>query len=110
MTIQDEINAQTIKTVKQAQDFAIGTITAVADRVTPLLPKVDHFRSREPAEARRGRREGVRLQRACCWPAPRTSPSRPPRRSAPQAQARRQAGTPKACSQGRRREPGRLHD
>lgn len=41
MTIQDEINAQTIKTVKQAQDFAIGTINKVADRVTPLLPKVD---------------------------------------------------------------------
>ena len=41
MTIQDEINAQTIKTVKQAQDFAIDTINAVADRVTPLLPKVD---------------------------------------------------------------------
>ena len=41
MTIQDEINARTIKTVKQAQDFAIDTITAVADRVTPLLPKVD---------------------------------------------------------------------
>lgn len=41
MSIQDEITAQTIKTVKQAQDFAIGTINAVADRVTPLLPKVD---------------------------------------------------------------------
>jgi hypothetical protein len=41
MTIQDEINARTIKTVKQAQNFAIETITAVADRVTPLLPKVE---------------------------------------------------------------------
>ena len=40
MTIQDEINARTIKTVKQAQDFAIGTIQTVSDRVTPLLPKV----------------------------------------------------------------------
>ena len=41
MTIQDEITAQTIKTVKQAQDFTISTINTVADRVTPLFPKVD---------------------------------------------------------------------
>src|SRR5260221_9342604 len=41
MTIQDEINARTIQTVKQAQDFTISTINAVADRVQPLLPKVD---------------------------------------------------------------------
>lgn len=43
MTIQDEINARTVTTVKQAQDFAIGTINAVAERVTPLLPKVDNI-------------------------------------------------------------------
>ncbi len=41
MTIQDEITTRTIKSVKQAQDFAIDTINAVADRVTPLLPKLD---------------------------------------------------------------------
>lgn len=41
MTIQDEITAQTLKTVKQAQDFTISTINTVADRVTPLLPKFD---------------------------------------------------------------------
>ncbi|MBA2608993.1 MAG: hypothetical protein H0U92_08655 [Actinobacteria bacterium] len=41
MTIQDEITAQTIKTVKQAQDITIGAINTVADRVTPLLPKID---------------------------------------------------------------------
>lgn len=41
MTIQDEITAQTIKTVKQAQDVTISTINKVADRVQPLLPKVD---------------------------------------------------------------------
>ncbi len=41
MTIQDEITAQTIKTVKQARDITLGAINTVADRVTPLLPKVD---------------------------------------------------------------------
>ncbi len=41
MTIQDDITAQTRKTVKQAQDFTIVAINAVADRVTPLLPKFD---------------------------------------------------------------------
>ena len=41
MTIQDEITAQTLKTVKQAQDFTISTFNSVAERVTPLLPKVD---------------------------------------------------------------------
>ncbi|MEY2399080.1 MAG: hypothetical protein QOJ00_2254 [Actinomycetota bacterium] len=38
MTIQDEITAQTLKTVKQAQDITIGAIHTVAERVSPLLP------------------------------------------------------------------------
>ncbi len=41
MTIQDEITAQTLNAVKQAQDFTISTFNTVAERVTPLLPKLD---------------------------------------------------------------------
>lgn len=55
MTIADEITTQTIKTVKQAQDFALTTINSVSERVTPLLPKLDSFPGRlndlpKPAE------------------------------------------------------------
>ena len=40
MTIQDDITAQTLKTVKQAQDITIDAINTVAGRVTPLLSKL----------------------------------------------------------------------
>ncbi len=40
MTIQDEITAQTLKTVKQAQDITIDAINTVAERVSPLLAKL----------------------------------------------------------------------
>lgn len=40
MTIQDEITAQTLKTVKQAQDITLSAIHTVAERVQPLLPKL----------------------------------------------------------------------
>lgn len=40
MTFQDEITAQTLKTVKQAQDITIGAINTVAERMSPLLPKL----------------------------------------------------------------------
>lgn len=46
MTIADEFTTQTIKTVKQAQDIALGAITTVAERVSPLLPKVDSLPGR----------------------------------------------------------------
>jgi hypothetical protein len=41
MTIQDEITAQTLKTVKQAQDLTLDAIHTVAERVSPLIPKAD---------------------------------------------------------------------
>ena len=37
MTIADDFTTQTLKTVKQAQDFALNTITVVSERVSPLL-------------------------------------------------------------------------
>jgi hypothetical protein len=46
MTIADDFTTQTLKTVKQAQDFALNTITVVSERVSPLLPKVDSFPGR----------------------------------------------------------------
>jgi hypothetical protein len=51
MTLQDEITAQTLKTVKQAQDITIGAINTVAERVAPLLPKVPQLENLpKPAE------------------------------------------------------------
>ena len=41
MTIQDEINTRTLKTAKQAQDFALDAIKTVSERVQPYLPKLD---------------------------------------------------------------------
>jgi hypothetical protein len=46
MTIADEFTTQTLKTVKQAQDFALSTINTVSERVAPLLPKVDSLPGR----------------------------------------------------------------
>ncbi|HVT77076.1 MAG TPA: hypothetical protein VHD87_08605 [Acidimicrobiales bacterium] len=46
-TIQDEFNARTLKTVKQAQEFAIDAIKAVSERVQPVLPKLDNVRGIE---------------------------------------------------------------
>jgi hypothetical protein len=37
--IQDEFNARTLKTVKQAQEYAVDALKAVGERVQPLLPK-----------------------------------------------------------------------
>jgi hypothetical protein len=38
-TLQDEFNARALKTVKQAQEYAIDAIKAVGERVQPVLPK-----------------------------------------------------------------------
>ncbi|MEY2473191.1 MAG: hypothetical protein QOK28_2520 [Actinomycetota bacterium] len=43
-TIQDEFNARALKSVKQAQEFAIDAIKAVSERVQPVLPKIDNLR------------------------------------------------------------------
>ncbi len=43
MTIQDEINTRTLKSAKQAQDFALDTIKNVSERVQPYLPKIDNL-------------------------------------------------------------------
>jgi hypothetical protein len=43
-TIQDEFNARTLKSVKQAQDYAVEAIKAVGERVQPVLPKIDNIR------------------------------------------------------------------
>lgn len=37
--IQDEFNARTLKTVKQAEEFAVDAIKAIGERVQPVLPK-----------------------------------------------------------------------
>jgi hypothetical protein len=44
VTIQDEFNARTLKTVKQAQEYAVEAIKAVGERVQPVLPKLDNVR------------------------------------------------------------------
>jgi hypothetical protein len=41
-TIQDEFNARTLKTVKQAQEYAVDALKAVGERVQPVLPKIDN--------------------------------------------------------------------
>ena len=43
MSIQDDINARTLTTVKQAQEYAIDAIKAVGERVQPVLPKIDRI-------------------------------------------------------------------
>ena len=43
-TLQDEFNARTIKTVKQAQEYAVDALKAVGERVQPVLPKLDNVR------------------------------------------------------------------
>ena len=43
-TLQDEFNARTIKTVKQAQEYAVDALKAVGERVQPRLPKLDNVR------------------------------------------------------------------
>ena len=43
MSIQDDINARTLTTVKQAQEYAIDAIKAVGERVQPVLPKLDRI-------------------------------------------------------------------
>ena len=43
-TIQDEFNARAIKTVKQAQEYAIDAIKLVGERVQPVLPKLNGIR------------------------------------------------------------------
>jgi hypothetical protein len=47
MTIQDEFNARTLTTVRQAQEYAVEAIKAVGARVQPVLPKIDGIRGIE---------------------------------------------------------------
>jgi hypothetical protein len=46
-TIQDEFNARAIKTVKQAQEYAVDAIKLVGERVQPVLPKLNGVRGIE---------------------------------------------------------------
>jgi hypothetical protein len=41
MTIQDDINTRTLTAVKQAQDFTLTAINRAAERVQPLLAKIE---------------------------------------------------------------------